>query len=148
MTRSNISSFFKKQLSFKKPLESLLFLSLVFFILFLINKYILPLLNLNIMNLKIENFENDNSKKLVYFYMNGCGHCEKFSPIWDKFSNSNASSITTHKLERAQAKDKLEKYNINGFPTILLLNENNEKLKDYNGDRSEEALKKFVRENE
>ena len=139
MAKFNLLSYLKKQLSFKKPLESLLFLGLVLFILYLIYKHVLPMLNLN-----IENFENDNSKKLVYFYMDSCGHCKNFTPTWDEFCNSNNSSITTHKIERAEAKDKLERYNINGFPTILLLDENNDKLKEFNGERTVKGLQSFV----
>ena len=139
MAKFNLLSYLKKQLSFKKPLESLLFLALLFFILFVIKNYVLPMLNLN-----IENFENDTSKKLVYFYMNGCGHCNNFTPEWDKFSNSNTSNITTHKIERSNAQDKLETYNINGFPTILLLDENNVKIKEFNGERTADGLQAFV----
>ena len=104
-------------------------------------------INFGIVNFGIENFENEKSKKLVYFYMKGCGHCEKFSPIWSEFSNNNKSSITTHKLERTEAGDKINKYDIKGFPTILLLGENNEKIKEYDGDRTVDALTKFVNAN-
>ena len=139
MAKFNPLSYLKKQLSFKKPLESLLFLGLLFLILFVIKNHVLPMLNLN-----IENFENDNSKKLVYFYMDGCGHCKNFTPIWDEFCNSNTSPITTHKIERSNAQNKLETYNINGFPTILLLDENNDKLKEFSGKRTVEGLQSFV----
>lgn len=142
MAKFNLLGYLKKQLSFKKPLESLLFLGLVLFILYLINKHVLPMLNLN-----IENFENDNSKKLVYFYMDGCGHCNNFTPIWDEFCNSNTSSITTHKIERSNAPDKLEKYNINGYPTVLLLSENNDKIKEFNEERTVKGLQSFVNVN-
>lgn len=142
MAKFNLLGYLKKQLSFKKPLESLLFLGLVLFILYLINKHVLPMLNLN-----IENFENDNSKKLVYFYMDGCGHCNNFTPIWDEFCEHNDSNITTHKIERSNAKDKLEKYNINGFPTVLLLSENNDKIKEFNEERTVEGLQNFVNVN-
>ena len=29
-----------------------------------------------------------NATKCVYYYMDGCPHCVKFTPIWDKFKNS------------------------------------------------------------
>ena len=142
MAKFNIFSYLKKQISFKKPLELLLFLALLFFILFVIKKHVLPMLNFN-----IENFENDNTKKLVYFYMDSCGHCKNFTPIWDQFSKSNDSGVTTYKVERSNAQDKLEKYNINGFPTVLLLNENNDKIKEFNGERTIEGLQSFVNAN-
>ena len=130
----------KKLLSFKKPYESLVFLGALVLV-------IVTLLYLFKINFGIENFENEKSKKLVYFYMNGCGHCEKFSPIWEKFSNNNKSSIKTYKLERTEAGDKIKKYDVKGFPTILLLGENNEKIKEYDGSRTEDALIQFVNAN-
>ena len=32
------------------------------------------------------------TKMLVYFHMNGCGHCKNFNPEWSKFESSNRSS--------------------------------------------------------
>ncbi len=142
MVKNNLLGNIKKQVSFKKTVNSLIALGAVLVFVYLYNKYVIPYMNYN-----IENFENENSKKLVYFYMNGCGHCEKFSPIWDEFISQNKSSITTHKLEREEAGNKIQKYEVKGFPTILLLDENNNKIKEYNGDRTLSALKKFVSEN-
>ena len=135
----------KKIFSFKKPFESLLFLGAL--LLVIVTVLYLFKINFGIENFGIENFENEKSKKLVYFYMKGCGHCEKFSPIWDEFSNNNKSSIKTYKLERTEAGDKINKYDIKGFPTILLIGENNEKIKEYDDQRTVEALTKFVNAN-
>ena len=46
----------------------------------------------------IEGLEN-KGKTLTYFYMNGCPHCVKFTPEWDKFASSNATGIKTQKVE-------------------------------------------------
>jgi len=136
---NNINTL-KKIFSFKKPFESLIFLGALLLV-------VLTMLYLFKINFGIENFENEKSKKLVYFYMKGCGHCEKFSPIWDEFSNNNKSSIKTYKLERTLAGDKINKYDVKGFPTILLLGENNEKIKEYDGDRTVDSLTQFVNSN-
>ena len=80
----------------------------------------------------------------VYFYMNGCGHCKNFTPIWDEFCSANSSSIKTYKFEQSQVQEQITTYSISGFPTILLLDENNSKIDEYSGQRTVEALTSYV----
>lgn len=123
----NLLKTFKKRLSFKKPLDSILFIVALLIIFYYFNKYVLT-------NMNVENFENDGKKKVVYFYMNGCPHCDSFSSTWDEFTQT--SPLATHKMESADAATMMNKYKISGFPTILLLDENNNKLKELEGDRT------------
>jgi thiol-disulfide isomerase/thioredoxin len=150
MSKTNFFKVISKQFSLKKP-ETFLYLAIVFILLYLVANYVLP----SNMLFK-ENFElfdsspspsamtSDNSTKLVYFYMDGCGHCNKFTPTWDKFCSANSSSIKTYKFEQAQVKEQITAYTITGFPTILLLDKNNAKIDEYNGERSVEALTSYV----
>ena len=82
-------------------------------------------------------------KELVYFYMDGCGHCKKFSPVWDQFSSSYSGNLKLRKVERADAVSELEKYQVKGFPTILLLDGNGGK-KEFQGDRTIQGLESFI----
>jgi len=124
----NILNTFKKRLSFKKPIASILFIvALLIIIVYYFNKDIFT-------NMNVENFENDGKKKVVYFYMDGCPHCVSFSPIWDEFKKT--SPLATHKIESTDAGAMMTRYNISGFPTILLLDENNNKLKELEGPRT------------
>ena len=82
-------------------------------------------------------------KELVYFYMNGCGHCKKFTPTWDQFASGYSGSLKIRKVERADAEDELNKYDIKGFPTVLLLDGNGGK-KEFDGDRTIPGLTSFV----
>jgi thiol-disulfide isomerase/thioredoxin len=133
----NILNTFKKRLSFKKPLASILFIvALLIIIVYYFNKDIFT-------NMNVENFENDGKKKVVYFYMNGCPHCDSFSPIWDEFKKT--SPLATHKIESADAGTMMSKYKISGFPTILLLDENNNKLKELEGPRTIAGLNAMIR---
>ena len=132
----NILNTLKKRLSFKKPLDSILFIVGLLIIFFYFNKYVLT-------NINVENFENDGRKKVVYFYMNGCPHCDSFSPVWDEFIQT--SPLPTHKIESADAKEMMVKYKISGFPTILLLDENNNKIKELEGDRTIDGLNALIR---
>ena len=132
----NILKTFQKRLSFKKPLASILFIgALVLVIFYYFNKTIFT-------NMNSENFENNGQKKVVYFYMNGCPHCDSFSPIWDEFTQN--CPLPTHKIESANAGEMMNTYNISGFPTILLLNENNTKLKELDGPRTLAGLNAMI----
>jgi thiol-disulfide isomerase/thioredoxin len=74
--------------------------------------------------------------------MDGCPHCDSFSPIWDEFKQD--SPIATHKIESKDAGAMMEKYKISGFPTILLLDENNNKLKELDGERTIDGLTAMI----
>ena len=82
-------------------------------------------------------------KELVYFYMNGCGHCKKFTPTWDQFSQGYNGDLNIRKVERADAGDELDKYQIKGFPTVLLLDGNGGK-KEFDGERTIQGLESFL----
>ena len=132
----NILKTFQKRLSLKKPIASILFVgALVLVIFYYFNKTIFT-------NMNSENFENNGQKKVVYFYMNGCPHCDSFSPIWDEFTQN--CPLPTHKIESANAGEMMNTYNISGFPTILLLNENNTKLKELDGPRTLAGLNAMI----
>jgi thioredoxin-related protein len=130
----NILNTFKKRLSFKKPLDSILFIVALLIIFYYFNKYVL-------INMNLENFDN-NGKKVIYFYMNGCPHCDSFSPVWDDFKKN--CPLPTQKIESADAGEMMSKYKISGFPTIILVDENNNKLKELEGDRSIEGLNAMI----
>jgi|UniRef100_A0A6C0CD13 thiol-disulfide isomerase/thioredoxin len=130
----------------KKPIN-LIYLAIVLVLLYVIVYYVLPSNNLfkeNFENTNVDSMNNDNSTKLVYFYMNGCGHCNNFTPIWDEFCSANSSSIKTYKFEQSQVQEQIASYSISGFPTILLLDENNAKIDEYSGQRTVEALTSYV----
>ena len=82
-------------------------------------------------------------KELVYFYMDGCGHCKKFSPVWDQFASSYNGNLNIRKVERNNASDELNQYQIQGFPTVLLLDGNGGK-KEFQGDRTIQGLNDFI----
>ena len=67
-----------------------------------------------------------SGSKLTLFHMNGCPHCVKMMPEWDKFSKLNPGK--TQKHEASDVQDLTKKLNIQGFPTIMLLDANNNKI--------------------
>ena len=95
----------------------------------------------NFLSSYLENF--GNPKELVYFHMTGCGHCKKFNPVWDEFSQSYNGNLKLKKLERKEAGDLLQKYEVKGFPTVLLIDEQGNK-KEFQGDRTVQGLESFI----
>lgn len=89
----------------------------------------------------MENFGNPAT--LTYYYMENCGHCKRFNPEWDTFVQNYTGHVKLRKVEMNEAGGDLEKYNINGFPTILAVDENGDK-KDYDGPRTSEGLTNFL----
>ena len=90
---------------------------------------------------RMENFGNPAT--LTYYYMEDCGHCKRFAPEWDTFVQNYTGQVKLRKVEMNEAGDDLKKYNINGFPTILAVDESGE-AKDYDGPRTSEGLTKFL----
>ncbi len=118
---------------------------------------ILGLLNNNV----FEGFEASSSnfnqnvasgKKLVWFYADWCGHCKTMHDSWDKAADKvNTGDNHMIKVNIGNSKDDnhtaiSNKYGINSFPTILLL-ENGNKVKEYNNKRTTNSFIKFCEDN-
>lgn len=91
------------------------------------------------------------SAKLCFFYMNGCGWCDKFTPVWNKLKKNNIcklydceSSNQNNSIEAKQIEQQLNTQ-ISSYPSIFL--EINGNYKEYQGDRSYEDVVKFIKEN-
>jgi len=84
----------------------------------------------------------ENGKEFVFFHMNGCGHCNNMKPEWEKFTG--ATSFTTRSVEMSESPDEINKFGIQSYPTLLLL-ENGEKVKEFKGERTAEAFEEFVK---
>jgi len=95
-------------------------------------------------SINVENFGNPAS--CTYYYMNNCGHCKTFTPEWDKFVKTYTGPVTLKKVEASEAGDDLKKYNIQGFPTVLFLDDAGNS-KTYEGPRTSEGLNNFISEN-
>jgi len=93
-----------------------------------------------------------NKKVLVLFYMPGCPHCDKIKPkegggAWDKASEKMGDKMVAIDVSDSSSpgvKALTEKFKIDGYPTILVL-DNGEKSATYDGERTEEAFLSYVR---
>jgi len=109
------------------------FLILAIFVMFYFNQTIM------------ERFTGKRNYCLEYYYMDGCGHCDRFneSGVWDQLKKQYGDKVTFNKYNNREEKDRIDKYNISGFPTIILTKDD-KIIKEYDGNRSKEDLEKFI----
>jgi len=81
---------------------------------------------------------------LVEFYAPWCGHCKQLAPIYDKLAEKFESNdkIVIAKIDSTI--NELEHTKINSFPTIKLYKKGDNKIVEYNGERTLEGLSKFL----
>ena len=97
-------------------------------------------------NFKVfEGFGTGEPTTLLLLHMNGCGHCKKLMPEWDNFMrNNNNSGLIIKSVEMDEDPSLAKRYNVEGLPTILLLDENGEKIETYEGERTASALTEYA----
>jgi len=122
-----VTSMWKKASVLKKSIVVLYFVGVIYYIFFRSSSI-------------MENFGNPTS--CTYYYMTNCGHCKTFTPEWDKFVQNYTGSIKFKKVEMSQAGKDIEKYNIKGFPTVLIMDDAGE-TKEYDGPQTSDGLKKY-----
>jgi thiol-disulfide isomerase/thioredoxin len=91
---------------------------------------------------------SDNMAKLKLFYADWCGHCKQFKPIFDgELTNLIKSSNIPVKLEAVDCeknKEMIKKYNISGFPTLIL--EVNNQTYKYENERKPRQIIEFIKQ--
>lgn len=84
--------------------------------------------------------------KLIYFYMKGCPYCIKFENIWLAVSKRLSNlKIKTQKINGPKNPSLLKKYNLNSFPSLVLV-KNNIPIY-FNNNRSVNNILNFVKYN-
>lgn len=85
---------------------------------------------------------------LVFFHMNGCGHCTHMKPAWEAASQKLASTpVKPLALEAGQHANVVKDLGIRGFPTIRYYPSGfapGAPFVEYKGDRSVESLMRFA----
>merc|ERR1712117_944256 len=95
-----------------------------------------------------KNFEevamNVEKDVLVEFYAPWCGHCKQLAPTWDKLGEKFKDSETVVIAKMDSTANELEDVKVQGFPTIKLFKKGDNKVIDYNGERTLDGLVKFI----
>jgi thioredoxin-like negative regulator of GroEL len=86
---------------------------------------------------------------LYYAYSPGCGHCTKFTPIFDEFQKQYGGKfINIVKLNAADENPKtqsiIKSLGVHGFPTVNLIDKNGQQI-EFDGDRTVEGLSSFIK---
>jgi thiol-disulfide isomerase/thioredoxin len=104
--------------------------------------FLIKYVYLFIMN-KFFNEPFENPQKCIYFYMENCGHCKEMNPEWEKVKQNYNGNVKLVKIENKNAGLDLDKYNIKGFPTIILV-DNKGNHKEFNGNRNSNDIISFI----
>ena len=122
----------------------------VYVLIFIIFRFLLDALLKSLSGLKImkEGMGNMDGKKFVLFHWKNCGHCKKMMPEWQKFETMYSGKIGVGRVEKDDAPEYVKKLGVTGFPTIMLLDENDKKIEHYSGERKAEAFMNFLKNKE
>lgn len=86
--------------------------------------------------------------ELYYFYTKWCPYCKKARIVWDKFKKKfdnrlvKDTKIKFIEVDCEKEKNLAEKYNIEGYPTIKMVN--GDKVIEYDAKTDLETLHQFV----
>jgi thiol-disulfide isomerase/thioredoxin len=85
---------------------------------------------------------NETKVDVILFKADWCGHCKKFKPVWEQLSKQFESKFNFITYDADKDIDMLEKYKVDGFPTILF--KDGKHIKPYEGSREYEELENLL----
>lgn len=87
---------------------------------------------------------SNKSPLVEYYSMEGCPHCMRFNPEWEKFENeAKENGVTTKKYDARKDTEQVQKAGVEGFPTVIITKEGNSYT--YEGPRKADALMSEVK---
>eukprot|EP00842_Homolaphlyctis_polyrhiza_P000530 jgi/Hompol1/1478/HPOL_005608-RA len=81
----------------------------------------------------------------VMFHAPWCEHCKRLSPTWEQLGPELRGRVNVGKIDCTANKEFVKRYNIKGFPTLLMIQEPNVPVA-FDGMRMLENLKQFALE--
>ena len=84
----------------------------------------------------------EEKKSLVLFKAEWCGHCKSFKSTWDELKDKMESKINFISYDSELNKKEIDKYKIEGFPTLILLS--GDKAIEYVGARDKKTIEEFI----
>ncbi|KAL7613126.1 hypothetical protein Lser_V15G05937 [Lactuca serriola] len=106
-----------------------------------------------VLTLDHSNFSEIVSKHnfiVVEFYAPWCGHCQQLAPEYEKAASALSShdpAIVLAKIDANAEENKefIEKFEIQGFPTIKILRNGGENVQDYKGPREADGIVTYLK---
>ena len=98
--------------------------------------------------------ENDKNKfvELLFFFTNWCPHCKTAKPVWEELKKEYENkTVNGYKVifteidcteETAEVDSMMNKYNVEGYPTIKLLKDG--QVIEYDAKPSKDTLVQFL----
>jgi len=93
-----------------------------------------------------------NSAELLFFFANWCPHCKTAKPIWDQLKNEYQNkTINGYQIiftevdcseETTEVDKMMNKYNVEGYPTIKLIKEG--QVIEYDAKPTKDTLLQFL----
>jgi thiol-disulfide isomerase/thioredoxin len=129
-------------------MENIIIVIFCFFLIFLFfNEFFFK--KNNFQNIKInQSTETQKNITTIYFFnASWCGHCLAFKPEWNNFVNSllptdYIKAVDVNCDDNTKNIDLINKYKIDGFPTIII--ETNNNYKQYVGPRTKNGLRQVL----
>lgn len=96
----------------------------------------------------LEAFAQPIGADLTYVYMDGCGYCKKFDPIWVEFTTTyrkelQTAGVNTRKLRNDDS--ATADYGLHGYPAVLLVSRSGDFAQTtFEGQRTVQGLAGFV----
>ena len=95
---------------------------------------------------------SSSTAEVMFFYVDWCPHCKTAKPVWDSFSKDNQGIKTKNynvifteincTKETEQSNKLMNKYNIEGFPTIIMLKD--DEVIQFDAKPTPETLNQFL----
>ncbi len=147
---SNVFSNLKNTLFTKRTLIVLLSaIVLVGVSYYFYNNYVLPRIEPSfVQNNEFVKGDKNSEAEIMLFYVDWCPHCKTAKPIWEevkeKYNGKNINNTTLYfkEIDCEKNEDLADKYNINGYPTIKLIKEN--EIVNFDAKPSEKTLTQFI----
>ncbi|KAK3404419.1 hypothetical protein EUGRSUZ_K00732 [Eucalyptus grandis] len=88
------------------------------------------------------------SKELwvVEFFAPWCGHCKKLAPEWKKAAKNLKGKVKLGHVDCDAEKSLMSRYNVQGFPTILVFGADKDSPIPFEGARTASAIESFALE--
>lgn len=98
-----------------------------------------------------EGFSGGATHEFVLCKVSWCGYCKRTEPVWDDFVKTYGSQHPLVTLRKVDCETDPEgpalaaKYDVQGFPTMLLINKKTGSAIPYNGPREKDSFHAWLR---